>query len=223
MVATTPPGYGLGVRFDKAPDPRTYAFPLTWAAPAPPPDTDLRPIMWPVQNQGTANSCTGFAGTACLEALLRTAFDPLPTRPPPLKLSELYLYARDRQEDATPLAQDPGASMLALTMLRLPGPAGAPARPLLREFGEGWRQFAGRSWLWLTTVQFALFNLITWAPYLVLGPVLARDYLGGARAWGLIQAASGAGALLAGLGLLGRKPRRPMLAATLGTFGYPVP
>lgn len=53
--------------------------------------------------------------------------------------------------------------------------------------------------------------------------MLARDYLGGARAWGLVQAASGAGALLAGLGLLGRRPRRPMLAATLGTFGYPVP
>jgi hypothetical protein len=116
-----------------------------------------------------------------------------------------------------------GASMLALGMLRLPGSRAAPARPLLRELGEGWRQFAGRTWLWLTTVQFALFNLITWAPYLVLGPVLARDYLGGARAWGLIQAASGAGALLAGLVLLGRKPARPMLAATLGTFGYPVP
>lgn len=115
------------------------------------------------------------------------------------------------------------ASMLALVMLRLPGSRPAPARPLRHEFGEGWRQFAGRTWLWLTTVQFALFNLITWAPYLVLGPVLARDYLGGARAWGFIQAASGAGALLAGLGLLGRKPRRPMLAATLGTFGYPVP
>lgn len=115
------------------------------------------------------------------------------------------------------------ASMLALVMLRLPGSRPAPARPLRHEFGEGWRQFAGRTWLWLTTVQFALFNLITWAPYLVLGPVLARDYLGGARAWGFIQAASGAGALLAGLGLLGRRPRRPMLAATLGTFGYPVP
>jgi MFS family permease len=115
------------------------------------------------------------------------------------------------------------ASMLALGMLRLPGSRPAPAGPLRHEFTAGWRQFASRAWLWLTTVQFALFNLITWAPYLVLGPVLARDYLGGARAWGLIQAASGAGALLAGLGLLGRKPRRPMLAATLGTFGYPVP
>src|SRR4051794_5647401 len=114
MVAPTPLGHGLGVRFAKAPDPRTYAFPLTWTAPSPPPDTDFRPIMSPVQDQGAANSCTGFAGTACLEALLRTANDPLPDRPPPLKLSELYLYARDRQEDGTPLAQDPGASMLAL-------------------------------------------------------------------------------------------------------------
>jgi len=116
-----------------------------------------------------------------------------------------------------------GASMLALGMLRLPGRAAAQARPLLREFGEGWRQFTGRAWLWLTTVQFALFNLITRAPYLVLGPVLARDYLGGARAWGLIQAASGAGSLLAGLAALGRRPARPLLTATLATFGYPVP
>src|SRR5262249_50743984 len=114
MVATTPPGFGFGVRFDKAPDPRTYAFPLTWAAPAPPPDTDLRSIMSSVRNQGTANSCTGLPGPPCPEALRRTAVAPPPTRPPPLKLSELYLYARDRQEDATPLAQDPGASMLAL-------------------------------------------------------------------------------------------------------------
>jgi len=28
------------------------------------------------------------------------------------------------------------------------------------------------------------FNLFTWAPYLLLGPILARQYLGGASAWG---------------------------------------
>ena len=108
-------------------------------------------------------------------------------------------------------------------MLRLPGGHPVPVRPLLREFGEGWRQFAARTWLWVITVQFALFNLITWGPYLVLGPVLARDYLGGARPWGLIQAASGTGALLAGAAALGRKPSRPLLIATLATFAYPIP
>jgi len=151
---------------------------------------------------GAASSATSIAGPALAGILVAL------TGPAPVIAVDAASY---------------GASMLALGMLRLPGFRPAPARSLLHELGEGWRQFAGRTWLWLTTVQFALFNLITWAPYLVLGPVLARDYLGGARAWGLIQAASGAGALLAGLGLLGRKPRRPMLAATLGTFGYPVP
>jgi hypothetical protein len=151
---------------------------------------------------GAARSATGIAGPALAGILVAL------TGPAPVIALDAASYT---------------ASMLALVMLRLPGSRPASPRPLRQEFGEGWRQFASRAWLCLTTVQFALFNLITWAPYLVLGPVLARDYLGGARAWGLIQAASGAGALLAGLGLLGRKPRRPMLAATLGTFGYPVP
>lgn len=151
---------------------------------------------------GAASSATRIAGPALAGVLVAL------TGPAPVIAVDAASY---------------GASMLALGMLRLPGPRRAPAGALLRDLGEGWRQFARRAWLWLTTVQFALFNLITWAPYLVLGPVLARDYLGGARAWGFIQAASGAGALLAGVGLLGRRPRRPMLAATLGTFGYPVP
>jgi hypothetical protein len=57
-------------------------------------------------------------------------------------------------------------------------------------------------WLWMTTLQFAPFNLITWGPYLLLGPVLARAYLGGARAWGLVMAAGGAGAVLSSLVVL---------------------
>ena len=65
--------------------------------------------------------------------------------------------------------------------------------------------------------------MITWAPYLLLGPVLARDYLGGARAWGVIMAANGAGAVAGGLAALGRRPRRPLVVATIATFGYPLP
>ena len=36
-------------------------------------------------------------------------------------------------------------------------------------------------------MQFAFFNLITWAPWMVLGPVLGRAYLGGAAVWGAIM------------------------------------
>jgi len=97
------------------------------------------------------------------------------------------------------------------------------ARSLARDLAEGWAEFTARTWLWPQTVQFALFNLVTWGPYLVLGPVLAHQYLGGARAWGAILACSGGGAILGSLLALGRRPRRPLLVATLTTFGFALP
>jgi Major Facilitator Superfamily len=116
-------------------------------------------------------------------------------------------------------------SAVALARLRFPGPdqTRSPSRSLLSDLAAGWAEFSSRPWLWIATVQFALFNLLTWGPYLVLGPVLARDYLGGARAWGAILACYGAGAILGGLLALGRRPRRPLLVATLATLGFPLP
>jgi len=122
------------------------------------------------------------------------------------------------------------ASVLALGLLRRPGTAevtGAAARrvrrSLLGDMAEGWGEFRSRTWLWVITVQFAFFNLITWAPWMLLGPVMGRAYLGGAAVWGAIMAAQGAGAIAAGLGSLGRRPRRPLVIATVGTFCYALP
>jgi MFS family permease len=114
-------------------------------------------------------------------------------------------------------------SAVALILLRFPAGGPAPAGSLFGDLADGWAEFASRSWLWTTTVQFALFNLVTWGPYLVLGPVLARAYLGGARAWGVILACYGCGAIAGGLLAMGRRPARPMLVATLATFGYALP
>ena len=115
-----------------------------------------------------------------------------------------------------------GASVLALALLRPPQSC-QPAQSAWRDLTEGLAVFRSQAWLCLITVQFALFNLFTWAPYLLLGPVLARSYMGGAGAWGVITGAYAAGAVLAGLGLVGRRPRRPLVWAVAGTFGYPVP
>jgi len=126
---------------------------------------------------------------------------------------------------ATVIATDAASfavSIVALALLRVPAVRPA-ARSPWRDLAEGWAQFRAHTWLWVTTAQFALFNLFTWAPYLLLGPILARDYLGGARAWGLIVAASAAGAIAAGAIALGRRPRRPMTVAVLAGFGYPAP
>jgi hypothetical protein len=73
------------------------------------------------------------------------------------------------------------------------------------------------------TVQFAFFNLITWAPWMLLGPVEGRAYLGGARVWGLILAVQGAGAIVGGTLSLGRRPSRPLIVATIATFCYALP
>jgi len=101
--------------------------------------------------------------------------------------------------------------------------SGPQRHPLLRDLAEGWAEFTAHPWLWPQTLQFALFNLVTWGPYLVLGPVLAGQYLGGARAWGTVLACYGGGAILGGLLALGRRPVRPLLVAALTTFGFALP
>ncbi|MGD0239367.1 MAG: MFS transporter [Streptosporangiaceae bacterium] len=120
-------------------------------------------------------------------------------------------------------------SVLALSLLRLPGQLTAGegkaggGRWLRRDIAAGWAEFRSLTWLWVVTVQFAFFNLITWAPWMLLGPVAAHAYLGGPAVWGAVMAAQGAGAIVAGLLALGRRPRRPMVVATIGTFCYALP
>jgi MFS family permease len=111
-------------------------------------------------------------------------------------------------------------SAVALSLLRLPPAARRPAaggsqrqRWLFHDIAEGWSDFRSRTWLWVTTLQWALFNLITWAPWMLLGPVQGHTYLGGAAVWGVIRGAQGAGALVAGLLLLGKRPRHPVAVA----------
>ncbi len=116
-------------------------------------------------------------------------------------------------------------SGLALARLRGPTGAAAPVRAgsMTADLREGWAEFRSRAWLVITTVQFTLFNLFTWGPFLLLGPVLARAYLGGAGGWGAVLACYGAGSLLGGLLALVVRPQRPVAAATVATFGYALP
>jgi len=124
-------------------------------------------------------------------------------------------------------------SVLALSLLRLPtAKPGTPRTPrtpgtkpsaLLADLAEGWADFRTRTWLWAQSTQFAFLNLLTWAPWMLLGPVEGHAYLGGAAVWGAIMAVQGAGAIVAGLACLGRRPRRPMMVAVIATFGYALP
>lgn len=124
------------------------------------------------------------------------------------------------------------ASVLVLSLLRMPPGGRAVAggradegrrRTLCGDIGDGWAEFRSRTWLCVVTGQWAFLNLITWAPFMLLGQAMARQYLGGPAVWGAIMGVEGAGAILAGLLLLGRKPGHPMLVATAATFCYALP
>ena len=76
------------------------------------------------------------------------------------------------------------ASAALLYAMRLPGAAARVVAPrLLRDLHEGWQAFVEHTWVWLLAVWIAVFFLISYAPFFVLGPYLAKQEMGGAGAW----------------------------------------
>jgi MFS family permease len=110
-----------------------------------------------------------------------------------------------------------------LVALRLPRDVTMPERHFLRELREGWDAFRSRAWLWGIVVQFAFVNAAGVGAFVVLGPLVADDELGGAAAWGLILAAQSAGFVLGGVFTLRYRPDRLLLVATLAIFPMALP
>jgi MFS family permease len=86
---------------------------------------------------------------------------------------------------------------------------------MLSELRDGWTEFRSHTWLWVIVLQFCLVMMAWYAGFQVLGPVVARQHLGGAAAWGVITAAESLGFIAGGLVSLRFTPRRPMLFVVL--------
>jgi MFS family permease len=115
-----------------------------------------------------------------------------------------------------------GVSVVALAGLPLSQSA-ALRRGLFTDLRRGWKEFTSRTWLWVTTLHISLFNFLLWAPFLVLGPTLAQQRLGGARSWGLVLALYGMGSIVGGLALLGRNPSRALAWSMAASVGWAIP
>jgi predicted MFS family arabinose efflux permease len=112
------------------------------------------------------------------------------------------------------LAFDAGtyfAGALFLLPMHIVAPARASAESFLTELREGWGAFRSRTWLWVVVLGFAFSNGAQSAAFNVLGPIVARESLGGADVWGVILASTGIGLVLGGLVALRIHPARPLL------------
>jgi MFS family permease len=105
-------------------------------------------------------------------------------------------------------------SAVSLAMLRVPAMPPKEQTSFFAELAAGWRAVTSRTWYLINLCSHALWNFAIAAVF-VLGPIVAKQHLGGASAWGLIGASMGAGSVFGGLVALRVMPRRPLVAANL--------
>jgi len=91
----------------------------------------------------------------------------------------------------------------------------AEAASLLRDLRDGWREFTAHTWLWAIVLQFTVMLMAWFGAWAVLGPIVAKQSLGGAASWGWIASAQGLGLVFGGAVGLRVRFARPMRAATL--------
>jgi MFS family permease len=86
------------------------------------------------------------------------------------------------------------------------------AQRFWRDVADGWHEVRRHRWLTAGFLGFALGNLGI-GIYLVLGPFVAKEHLGGAFAWGLIITAIPVGGLLGGIVAYRIRPSHPVATA----------
>ncbi|HEX6681357.1 MAG TPA: MFS transporter [Candidatus Limnocylindrales bacterium] len=99
-----------------------------------------------------------------------------------------------------------GAGAAVWSLRRVASGATATGTGIVRGLAEGWREFAGHSWLWVTVTGFCAVNLVMAGAWMTIGPVIAEQSIGRA-AWGLAMGAFAAGLGLGHLVLFRLRPR----------------
>jgi MFS family permease len=110
------------------------------------------------------------------------------------------------------------ASALLIAGLRLPVTSRSEGGNVLRDMREGWHEFRTRQWLWVVVLQYSFVVMALQAVWGVLGPVLANDRLGGARAWSYLLGAESVGMVLGVIFAIRARPRRPIRLVVMLTF-----
>jgi MFS family permease len=113
-----------------------------------------------------------------------------------------------------------GLGALLLVPLRLPRrDEVVESKSFFRELRQGWDEFRRQTWIWTTIVFFGIGNF-AFASYWVLGPIIAKEDLGGAPAWAALTASFSIGALVGGLLAMRIRPKKPLAASCMAAWVF---
>lgn len=107
------------------------------------------------------------------------------------------------------------ASAALMASMRLASMVRIASASILGDLRDGWREFVSRPWAVAIIASFGLFQLTYFPAFVVLGPLVAKEDLGGAGAWGTILAIEAAGAVFGGLFALRIRVKRPLVVCQL--------
>ncbi|GAA4234177.1 MFS family permease [Streptosporangium album] len=94
---------------------------------------------------------------------------------------------------------------------------------VIADLRGGWREFVSRQWLWVVVAQFSVLVMAIQAAHGVLGPLVAKEHLGGAPAWSAVLAGEAVGMIGGVFIALRLRPRRPILVGTVLTVPTALP
>lgn len=113
------------------------------------------------------------------------------------------------------------AGLLVFSFRRVSSPSGSE-ESMLGDLTHGWRVFTSYKWVVVVVVSFSVVVMSWRGSQEVLGPVLAKEFYGGAAGWATFMAFEGAGMLAGGLIASRIRPRRPMVFGMLITLALPI-
>lgn len=114
------------------------------------------------------------------------------------------------------------AGCVARVRARPRGDVVAERASFVADLREGWGAVRSRTWVWATIAAFSAALLVAYAPWFVLGPVIAREEYGDLGIYGLVAAMFGLGTMAGTLGAARWRPERPLRLGLALCLAWPL-